>query len=456
MTTLRLPDTMTTVSMPEVPLLTVEACLSLAEAAYAGDDHAAAIRHLTDACGLDPNNPALEVALGNMYLGESDFDSAAVHYRRAIALQPDADGAHGCLSLALQLQGRTEAAYKAAMEAIGLNTSNDVALKVLARIALDSRKYDRARIYCDCVLSRNGADSDALNMRSQCIETDASAGAAPSGLVGDFATRTRAWEKLGPEHVLQQFVVGLEAKRVVVQPYPSAQQPGIDGFPVPPVDLRMGYAGNDTSRYFALGQDSYRSLNTILARQSLSLGKGDAMLDWGCASGRVIRCFAPEARRGCAVWGGDVHVPSIVWAKANLTPFRFFNCSSLPHLPFADGTFKFIYALSVLTHVVALRDLWLLEISRVLQPGGCAVLTVHDEGTWTAFQKDGLPHWMPGELHGVAQMPGECVDIQGSTWNETYTFFHSDYIRRTWGQYFTVAEIVPRAESYQTAVVLRK
>ena len=32
---------------------------------------------------------------------------------------------------------------------------------------------------------------------------------------------------------------------------------------------------------------------------------------------------------------------------------------------------------------------------------------------------------------------------------------HSDYVRRIWGQYFRVAEIVPGAESYQTAVVLK-
>lgn len=38
----------------------------------------------------------------------------------------------------------------------------------------------------------------------------------------------------------------------------------------------------------------------------------------------------------------------------------------------------------------------------------------------------------------------------------TSVFVYSEYIRRTWGQYFTVAAIVPGAESYQTGVVLRK
>jgi ubiquinone/menaquinone biosynthesis C-methylase UbiE len=209
--------------------------------------------------------------------------------------------------------------------------------------------------------------------------------------------------------------------------------------------------------YLKLGRQSYENLQGLLGRQQVSLGTGDKMLDWGCASGRVLRFFTEEARRGCDVWGGDVHAPSIEWAKAHLSPpFRFFNCSSLPHLPFPDGTFKFIYALSVMTHIVALRDLWLLEIKRVLQPGGCAVLTIHDENTWRCFAANGMPDWMPRELRAEPHLPGECVDIQGSTWDQTYTFFHSDYIRRGWGQYLRVAEIVPEADCYQAAVVLRK
>jgi SAM-dependent methyltransferase len=210
-------------------------------------------------------------------------------------------------------------------------------------------------------------------------------------------------------------------------------------------------------RYLELGRNSCANVRKWLAGQQVSLESGDVVLDWGCASGRVIRCFGEEARRGCAIWGGDVHVPSIEWAKANLAPpFRFFTCSSLPHLPFADGTFKVIYAFSVLTHLVALRDLWLLELGRVLRPGGCAILTVHDEHTWTLFREKGMPGWMPAELRDLPEMPGECVDVQGSTWDQTYTFFRSDYIRRAWGQYLRVAEIIPRADCYQAAVILRK
>jgi ubiquinone/menaquinone biosynthesis C-methylase UbiE len=188
----------------------------------------------------------------------------------------------------------------------------------------------------------------------------------------------------------------------------------------------------------------------------VTLNPGDTMLDWGGAAGRVVRNFAPEARQGVNVWGCDVHAPSIEWAKNHLSPtFKFFNSLALPHLPFPEKTFKFICGFSIFTHLVVMRDLWLLELRRVLRPDGCLVLTIHDESTWSWFREHGMPQWMPAELRNVADVPGELVDIRGSSWEYCYTFFHSEYIRRIWGQYFQVAEIVPRAESYQTAVVLK-
>jgi ubiquinone/menaquinone biosynthesis C-methylase UbiE len=170
----------------------------------------------------------------------------------------------------------------------------------------------------------------------------------------------------------------------------------------------------------------------------------------------VVRNFAGEARQGVNVWGCDVHAPSIEWARNHLSPpFKFFNSLALPQLPFPEATFKFICGFSVFTHLVVMRDLWLLELRRVLHPGGCLVLTIHDESTWASFRKNGMPQWMPAELRKLDEMPGELVDIRGSSWEYCYTFFHSDYIRRIWGQYFRIAEIIPGAESYQTAVVLK-
>ena len=414
---------------------------------------------LDEAIRNEPDRAEWHQLLGHCHLNLNDPGAAAVAYAKSVTLSPLDPAAHACFALSLQLSGNPEPAAEAARYTLELAPNDLIALKVLARVAADTRRIGEAKDWCGRILAVKPDDTDAREILRQIQTSEAQPTQAKSGLNGllaDFGTRTKMWEKLGPEHVLQQFVVGLEPKQVVIQPHPVALPPGPDGLPVPPPELSMGYAGGEPVRYLQLGQDSYRILQRILTRHAVALAAGDAVLDWGCAAGRVLRYFAPEAARGCEVWGGDVHAPSINWAKSHLTPFKFFNCSALPHLPFPDGKFKFIYAFSVLTHIVALRDLWLLEISRVLAPGGCAIITVHNEHTWKCFQQENMPGWMPQELRGVPEMPGECIDIQGSRWEHTYTFFHSDYIRRTWGQYFSVAEIVQGADCYQTAVVLRK
>lgn len=275
------------------------------------------------------------------------------------------------------------------------------------------------------------------------------------GLVGDYAVRTKTWKTLGAEHLLQQLVVGDFGKSQEVFPKPDVLPPGPDGLPVPPVELTMGYGAGNMQIYLDSGRRSYSSLIQLLKKHNVELGDGDAMLDWGGAAGRALRNFTAEAKRGCSVWGCDVHAPSIQWAQNHLSPpFKFFNSSVLPHIPFPDGHFKFIYGLSVLTHMITMRDLWLLELQRVLRPDGCLILTVHDESTWQLFRERGMPPWMPSDLKRLPEMPGECVEIRGSRWEYCYTFFRSDYVRRLWGQFFDIKDIVPKAEGYQTAVVM--
>ena len=276
-------------------------------------------------------------------------------------------------------------------------------------------------------------------------------------LAGDYTARAQACRAFGPEHLLQLLTVGNYQNPVAIHPDPAPAPPAPDGFPVPPVALTMGYGAGDLNHYLACGRRSQEVLSSLLEAQHVRLEAGDAMLDWGCAAGRALRNFSAEAWRGCQVWGCDVHAPAIAWAQQHLSPpFKFFNSSSLPHLPFAAGTFRFIYGLSVMTHLVTMRDLWLLELRRVLRPDGVVILTVHDENTWTWFRERGWPPWMPQELRDHATLPGEGVDIRGSSWEQCYTFFQTDYIRRVWGQFFTVAAIVPRADCYQSAVILRR
>jgi SAM-dependent methyltransferase/Flp pilus assembly protein TadD len=462
----------------EPAALTAEKLVAAADEALAGGDFARVRQKLRAAFELSPSEGEIALALGHAELNGGSLPAALEAYSAAAALLLNSPSAHACRALALQLLGRSPEAVQAARQAILLDPNQVIALKVLARIHLNAGKSDLAQQCCRRILSNHSNDGDARKMLGEALalqpnfpETTAKPALSASistavpvsenlkklaPLMGDYASRTRAWRNLGPEHLLQSLSAGNYEAPIRIEQKPVTPELAPDGFPVPPVELTMGYGAGDLKHYLFCGARSAAMLRNVMARNGVTLQPGDSMLDWGGAAGRVLRNFAPEARQGVNVWGCDVHAPSIEWAKNHLSPpFKFFNSQTIPHLPFADGTFKFICGFSVFTHLIVMRDMWLLELRRILRPGGCITLTIHDENTWAAFRKNGMPQWMPAELRDRTEIPGELVDIRGSSWEFCYTFFHSDYIRRVWGQYFNVVEIVPGAESYQTAVVLK-
>ena len=109
------------------------------------------------------------------------------------------------------------------------------------------------------------------------------------------------------------------------------------------------------------------------------------MLDFGCGAGRTLRHFLPEAAGGAEIWGADIDEPSIDWISRNLCPpLHAIRCEAEPPLPFADGRFDLIWALSVFTHLVSPMR-WLAELHRVLAPGGLLIASYMGRHNGEAF-----------------------------------------------------------------------
>lgn len=229
-----------------------------------------------------------------------------------------------------------------------------------------------------------------------------------------------------------------------------------DALPLPPPDLRMAYHADD-SKFLESGQRTSGWIRRLAAREGIELAAGATVLDWGCASGRVLRHFEHEARGG-EFWGADPAADYIAWDRANLAPpFHFVTTTAFPRLPFEDRTFDLVYGVSVFTHLRHLRDLWLMELRRVLRPGGIALLTVNDEHSWRWFREHpgSLPEWLPpADLK--RDLTDDIVIFGVGRWERVQTFFHTSYLAREWGHYFEVLSFEPLAESFQSAVVLRK
>ena len=234
------------------------------------------------------------------------------------------------------------------------------------------------------------------------------------------------------------------------------------GLPVPPLGtLTMRY-GRNIEQYLESGKTSALMLKSILDKYGFIFNEKSFMMDWGCTTGRVLRHFAEEAQTS-EIWGADIHQPSINWAKASLSPpFHFFVSSSFPYLPFPDNKFSAIYGLSVMTHLVSFRDMWLMELKRILKPDGLLILTIHDEQT-IKYLKENLNNPLTSAYKYILRkvdfdhlLNHEVTVIKGAKWSGCYIFFKTDYIRREWGRYLEILEIQPYAEGIQSAVVMKK
>lgn len=101
-----------------------------------------------------------------------------------------------------------------------------------------------------------------------------------------------------------------------------------------------------------------------------------SVYDFGCGCGRALRWFQ-QALPDAALAGTDVRVEAVDWCRSNLRG-DFAPNGLMPPLPFADGSFDLVYALSVFSHLNLDQCLaWMRELTRVTRPDGLILFTTH-------------------------------------------------------------------------------
>ena len=120
-----------------------------------------------------------------------------------------------------------------------------------------------------------------------------------------------------------------------------------------------------------------------LARCGGEPGGGETWLDFGCSSGRLVRVLAAAD----VDWHGCDPLPgAIEWAREHFPEIRFEHSPEYPPLPYADGAFRNLVAISIWSHFSESASLrWLEEMRRIVMPGGRLLLTAHGHGTIAPF-----------------------------------------------------------------------
>lgn len=148
--------------------------------------------------------------------------------------------------------------------------------------------------------------------------------------------------------------------------------------PYPPLGLMnrvcsLEGRGDPVAAYEALGAEARDALLDLLPDGWSFTGK--RVLDFGCGAGRTLRQFVVEASEG-EFWGADIHRASIGWLRQNLRPpFNVVESNDDPPLGFDRGEFDLVWALSVFTHLTDNSLPWLIELHRLLRPGGFLIAT---------------------------------------------------------------------------------
>jgi SAM-dependent methyltransferase len=224
--------------------------------------------------------------------------------------------------------------------------------------------------------------------------------------------------------------------------------------PVPPRELWLGYD------YLRHGKGDVDAMFAAVRDSGFELRDGDRILDFGCAAGRMIRHLEPLAAK-CEIWGVDISAEHVLWCKRHLSPpFHFLASTASPHLPFEDRSFRLVYAGSVFTHIDDLADAWLLELARILEPGGRLYVTIHDEHTIEQFE-DGFwsssPAAQAAKASEVYPGPGKRFDMfTVGRGPGSLVFYGRDYFARQLPPAFEPLSFIPGAYSCQTAVVARR
>ena len=131
------------------------------------------------------------------------------------------------------------------------------------------------------------------------------------------------------------------------------RRPVVDAedIPLPPARLRAqaGPRHADARYFLESGRHHAELIRELLQQGGTSIDDLDAILDWGCGCGRIMRHWAGLTRT--RVFGCDITPRMVEWCNENLR-FATAALNKLdPPLPYDESAFELVYALSVITHL---------------------------------------------------------------------------------------------------------
>lgn len=221
--------------------------------------------------------------------------------------------------------------------------------------------------------------------------------------------------------------------------------------PIPPSDLLVLVQGTpDVEWYLVSGKSMFQAIVDVLHKHNAPVENMQAILEFGCGCGRVLGCWGDV--HGPVVHGTDYNSRLIKWCSQHL-PFAKTGINDLhPPLSYKNGTFDFIYAISVFTHLSErLQIQWMQEFSRILKPNGWLLFTTHGESFRDKLNETELAAFDSGRL--VVRYD----EISGT--NLCNAYHPGQYVRHRLATGYSVRDFIPAGTLptvYQDIYLIRK
>jgi len=221
--------------------------------------------------------------------------------------------------------------------------------------------------------------------------------------------------------------------------------------PIPGYWARLLVAGSaDIPGFLKSGQLGFDCIREMLERNGTPIESLDAILDFGCGCGRVIRYWDGYADK--RICGTDMN-DYLVKACQRCVPFASISKNSLvATLDYPDQSFDLVYAFSVFTHLdLKAQKAWLDEFRRILRPRGILLLTVHGNAYAERLVGKELEDFNSGRpVVRLSQYPGGNLCV---------SFHPESYMRESLAEGFEIVDAVPegaKGNPPQDLYMLRK
>jgi ubiquinone/menaquinone biosynthesis C-methylase UbiE len=222
---------------------------------------------------------------------------------------------------------------------------------------------------------------------------------------------------------------------------------GVVDFPMPPNHNIRTTSSATIRHYYESGLTTALPIVVSAMHAGIDPSQPLKVLDFGCGAGRQLLQFTRQYPHW-KMSGCDVDFDVIKFIHKAYPQVDAYTSSFDPPLKYADGTFDMLYAVSIFSHL-SFDDckLWLAELSRVLRPGGLALLTFnglhslrnsHRAGLRRQFTEEQLAR--EGKIFDVFPTPPE--EIERRTKNPNFGE-HQIGIPRAYGETYYSRTHVP-------------